>query len=287
MQIYLDEIFLINFAMDSFIFYLSGRMALIKRPLKQIFFGGAVSSALACLATIVGYTGAGAHLILSFVILAAGLLASFSPLKNRELPRLILYAFAASFCAGGLAFALLFLFYGPQALLEVHYFPIKLLFASCATIYVGLKIWTERWGGFSKKDRPICRMEVFYRDRSIVVNALIDSGNSLKDMLTGMPAAIISPEDGAAFFDGEIRELIRSGRCPPETMAQLGLRLIPYSAVGVKSGIMAGFIPQKAVFTFTDMKIKIVTKMIVGISSVPIHCSGGAAAIINPDILDA
>jgi stage II sporulation protein GA (sporulation sigma-E factor processing peptidase) len=71
------------------------------------------------------------------------------------------------------------------------------------------------------------------------VTAIIDTGNSLFDPITGEPVAVCESE--------ALRSLLGSGDEPIiEKMAQKGLkvRYVPFSSVGKSNGIMPGFKPD-------------------------------------------
>ncbi len=80
-------------------------------------------------------------------------------------------------------------------------------------------------------------VSIAYGDRSVSLIALRDTGNTLRDPFTGEPVYLISP--GAAFrLTGLSQEQLR---CPMDTLSQRplpGLRLIPFSAIGTKGGML-------------------------------------------------
>lgn len=78
---------------------------------------------------------------------------------------------------------------------------------------------------------------VSYGDKELKVLALKDTGNTLRDPVSGEPVLVLSA-DAAAKLTGLTRQQIAA---PLETVASgtvSGLRLIPYRAVGQGSGMM-------------------------------------------------
>lgn len=74
---------------------------------------------------------------------------------------------------------------------------------------------------------------------TLSLTALRDTGNTLRDPVSGDPVLVISPE-AAAKLTGLTRQQLRS---PLETLTQRpipGLRLIPYRAVGKENGLLLG-----------------------------------------------
>lgn len=79
--------------------------------------------------------------------------------------------------------------------------------------------------------REYLPLEITWQDRSVSLIALRDTGNTLRDPLTGEPVLVISPE-AACRLTGLTPAQLRQ---PLETLADRptpGLRLIPYQAVG-------------------------------------------------------
>ena len=80
---------------------------------------------------------------------------------------------------------------------------------------------------------------VMYSGRKINVKAMRDTGNDLRDILTGLPVLIVGP-DAAFKLTGLTAEELAA---PMETMERRrirGLRLIPYSSIGNSHGLMLG-----------------------------------------------
>lgn len=91
-----------------------------------------------------------------------------------------------------------------------------------------------------KKERSVCpyaHIKIRYRGRTVHVKAFRDTGNGLKDIVTGGPVLVIGP-DVAFRLTGLSREELSA---PLETMEDRpieGLRLIPFSSVGHSHDLM-------------------------------------------------
>lgn len=78
-------------------------------------------------------------------------------------------------------------------------------------------------------------VELSYEDRQLQLTALQDTGNTLRDPVTGRPVLVIGA-DVAGKLTGLSQEQLRS---PVESIGALpGLRLVPYRAIGKDSGLM-------------------------------------------------
>lgn len=95
--------------------------------------------------------------------------------------------------------------------------------------------------------REYVPVEISARGRTIRLTALRDSGNTLRDPLTGEQVLVIEA-DAAEKLTGLTEHQLRS---PMETMLKKplsGLRLIPYRSVGQPAGMLLGM-------RFSDVKI--------------------------------
>lgn len=87
--------------------------------------------------------------------------------------------------------------------------------------------------------REYVPLEIRYRDNVLRLTALRDTGNTLRDPITGEPVLVIG-SDAAMRLTGLTADQLRS---PLETLGKQvlpGLRLIPYRAVGQPGGMLLG-----------------------------------------------
>lgn len=98
-------------------------------------------------------------------------------------------------------------------------------------------IWLLCRIGLSGGGREYVPLEIRYRDNVVHLTALRDTGNSLRDPVTGEQVLVIGA-DAAGKLTGLNRDQLRD---PLGTLGKRilpGLRLIPYRAVGQPSGML-------------------------------------------------
>ncbi len=235
-----DEIFLLNGAADYVILLLTARIsgAAVKR--RRLAAGAALGGAYA----VVSAVGDG-WLIHPAVKLAAGTavcLAAFG--GRRELLKLTLIAFALSAAFAGAVMAASALAgadgTGP--------FPVSLRVMAAA--------FAVSWGVFAAVFRSQVRhrvnselreLEITHRGRRSRMTALMDTGNGLRDPLTGETVVICAAGQLEGLFPAETAPLLRLP--PQEAMIRLGggetaFRLIPYRGVGGAGGLLLAFRPD-------------------------------------------
>ena len=84
-------------------------------------------------------------------------------------------------------------------------------------------------------------VELSYGDKHICITALQDTGNALRDPITGRQVLVVGA-DVAQQLTGLSRQQLRT---PIESIEKLpGLRLIPYRSVGSKSFLLALHLPK-------------------------------------------
>ncbi len=87
-------------------------------------------------------------------------------------------------------------------------------------------------------------VELFYKDRHLQLTALQDTGNTLRDPITGRQVLVVGAEVAEELIGLTRQQLLT----PIESVAALpGLRLIPYHSIGNRSFLLA--------MRFTDVKI--------------------------------
>lgn len=82
-------------------------------------------------------------------------------------------------------------------------------------------------------------LRLAYKDRSCVLKALWDTGNTLLDPVTGEQVLVVGPRAARELL-GLKQEQLRDPIATMESCPVKGLRLIPYRSVGVNNGLLLG-----------------------------------------------
>ena len=86
-------------------------------------------------------------------------------------------------------------------------------------------------------DNRFVPIAVRHGGKSISLTALVDTGNTLRDPISGAPVVVADAKAGEVLLSLSKEQLSH----PVETIAQVaGLRLIPYHAVGQPAGLLLG-----------------------------------------------
>ncbi len=154
--------------------------------------------------------------------------------------------------------------------------PWQMLFATAAFVYFLIYIF-----GRIRKKRVL--KAAVSRDLSIYINgecvctkAIIDTGNSLFDPITGKPVIVCEY--------GELKGIVPMDNDENlvEKMNDAGLRvrLIPFSSIGKEKGLMPAFMPD-----MVKIDGYVAQKCIVGITQTPLSVRQEYHALLNPSVI--
>ena len=115
-----------------------------------------------------------------------------------------------------------------------------------------------------------CKIKIDYNKKSVIIYAMIDTGNALKDPISDMPALVIDEKVLKALFSPSVT---RNNLC--EFVEPEDFRIIPYKTIS-NSGITYGFIPHKLL-----IEDKVIKDTIIAVSPAPINTD----ALINPQLI--
>lgn len=297
MTIYLDVVFFENIIMNYIIIFATG--VAVKGEIKhwRILVAssiGAIYTIIMYLNIIPIYSNFFMKLILSFVMVYI----SFLPKNFKKLLKNLLIFYLVSFVFGGCVFALMY-FISPQlALIKngvfVGAYPLKVALigglVSFIIIQVSFKVVKTR---LSKKDM-IYDIEIIIDRKSVKVKALLDTGNLLKDPITGIPVVVIEHKSLYSVIPAEVlnninkviggdaNELIEN-----EEFSKIisRFRIIPFSSLGKQNGLLLG-IKADCINIILDEKVQSINNVIVGIYDKSFTKNGMYSAIFGLDILE-
>ncbi len=115
-------------------------------------------------------------------------------------------------------------------------------------ILAGASIWLLCLLGFGKngKGGSCIMVSITYMGKLLHLTALVDTGNGLKDPLTGRSVLVVDAHAGEKLLNISAEELAH----PLETLTMgryPGLRLIPYSAIGQPAGMLLAIKPDRII----------------------------------------
>lgn len=236
--VYLDSVFLLNGLVNYFILLTAGRIC--AAPVSRLRL--ALSAALGGLYAAACYLP-GLGFLLSPAVKAAfgaGMaVVAFGGCRSLARPVLVFFAVAAAF--GGVGFALALMTGGRTTEPRVMIPALLLCMAAFSLVFRR----TGRRGG------RIVRLTLTRDGRRVELPAMVDTGNSLTDPMTGRGVAVAGAEALAPLFRGETPNPALLARemgavAAFEALGDRRFRLVPYRAVGVEGGLLLAFRPDEA-----------------------------------------
>lgn len=154
--------------------------------------------------------------------------------------------------------------------------PWKLLFASGAGTYFLIALFSRIRKKRIAKEAIGRNLSIYINGKRIDTKAIIDTGNSLMDPITGDPVIVCEY--------GEVKRAIpkRGEESLLDTMCSLGMRvrIIPFTSVGKKDGLMPAFLPDMVKIDELEAK-----RCIIGISETRLSPGEDYHALLNPAVI--
>ena len=229
------------------------------------------------------------QLVLALVIVYI----AFSPKNVKQLFKYTVIFYLTSFVFGGCAYSLLY-YVKPQEILYNNglltgTYPIKIAFLGAMvgliTLNIAFKLIKNR---MSKKDM-FCNIKISYIGKSILVKAIIDSGNLLREPITGASVIIIEKDLLESIIEKSILDNLQNiitGKCEITSEEYISrFRLIPFSSLGKENGMLLGFKPDWTEIEFDGVN-RSLEKVIIGIYDKKISKNEQYAGLVGLDALD-
>lgn len=246
------------------------------------------------LSTLEIYSNLFLKIILSIIIVYI----AYKPKSVRQLVKQILIFYVTSFLFGGVAFAMIYVVKPQEILMKNGLFlgtyPLKTVFvgAIIASIILitAFKIVKTK---ISKNDM-YCDIEIYLNGKTVTTTAMVDTGNLLKDPLTGNPVMVVEASLLENILPKEILqniEAIIGGNLLDVTeeikMQYLAkLKLIPYSSLGKQYGMLLGIKADKVVFFQPEEDIQ-KDNIVLGLYTKSLTKKGEYRALIGLELMSA
>lgn len=284
MIVYLDMAFLLNCLTDAAALYVTGRLAGLPLEKKRFLAASLLGGTYGALCALPGL-GAAASL-LPQALAAAGLVRLAFGRREAFLRRLLLFFMLSCAMAGALVGGQT-LAAGVRLLREHDGLSIlaalnwRVFFLAGGACFLILSV-VFRGGARHAAAGQLCRCTLTRQGREAGLTALLDTGNTLTDGLSGAPVLTVHWEALEALWTPEEKEVLSrlesagAARC----LERLGpgFRLLPYQAVGVRGGLLLCFRADRAVMDGRQLG-----PVTVALSPTPVSDGGGYAALWGGD----
>lgn len=245
--VYLDLFVLVNAVVDYALLAATAQATQARTSRWRLLLATAWGTAFACAVTLLP---AGPWRSLPAVLLASALMLvlAFWPVTPRRLVALAAWFYGlACFVAGG-ALAVLSLVAGRDAPAVTP--ALALVPAVGAAVAAGRFFW-QAWRRRSLPGPLYVALRVVCEGRWLDLPALVDTGNQLRDPLTGLAVVVVEEQAVAPLLPPALRQAVAAGddiaawaRAATGSGWAERLRIVPFASIGRERGFLAGFRPD-------------------------------------------
>lgn len=261
--LYIDAFFLLNFFMDVLL------LSLIKLVLQctathfRLIMGAVFGAGAASILTVMPLLPVWFKLFAGYGIISIGMLKiSFWQMRFLQACTAAVYLYGFAFLLGGV----LHFFTAQFSFFRTHGTDMLLLFAIAAFTYGVFSLVYER----KKKKQKDCLLSatLVWKDREIKLLALMDTGNSLYEPISGRAVSVLEKSAAASLFETEKPGIFRA---------------IPFHTIGRTHGILEGYELTALVIKgeYEDIRIE---KPMVGLLDGKVSADGAYQMILHPTL---
>lgn len=284
--IYLDVLIALNLLIDYLLLLSAARLLNLAPKRLRVIAGaliGAASSALVLLPRLNGLLS----LLINAGVAALMVLAACGYHTARLFGKTLLCFYAVSFSFSGIMYAV---WYGiaPDGMLwrnGVVYFDISPILLIIMTILCYLILTLiHRLTGRRAPSKRFYPVEISMLGRSVPVRAMVDTGNSLVERISGAPVVVVEFDAIRNLLPEALSPIFKKGRLDDiarleDTPLQDRFRMVPFSGLG-SNGILPAFFPDKV-----TVRGRTVDKVCVAVYGHDLS-SGSYHALIPPQIAE-
>lgn len=222
---------------------------------------------------------------------------AYLPKNFKKLFKELIMFYLISFVFGGCAFALLY-FVKPENIMMrngvyVGNYPLKIAvlggIVGFVISHIAFKVVKSK---MSTKDM-YCKINIQINQKNVHVKALIDSGNLLKEPISGYPVIVVEKYELVNILPKNIldnlKEILNGNYLGKDENSELEyyvskFRVIPFSSLGNQNGMLLGIKADKVIISFEEEII--ISNSIIGIYDAHLTKNGKYTALVGLDLLE-
>ncbi len=293
--VYIDVLFVINVMIDGMLLWCSTKIAGVRTKWWRIWIAAIVGGIYA-VCIFFPQLSPMYVLIAKVAVSVIMVCIAFWVKTWRELLRAILIFYVTSFLfGGGITGLIYFTGLGSDLGTVVSngsiYFnlPWKLLLVTAAAVLFTVTVVVKYLKSFLMRQGLLGKLRITYGEKTAQTDVLLDTGNQLKDPLTGRAVAVVELCRLRALLPPEVYTLFEQYHVE-ELYEQLSydwttrLRMIPYSGVGVENGMLIGITPDKVEIGSPQQGYR-ECQCIIAMYPGKLKHANGSGGIVNPSLL--
>lgn len=295
MTIYIDVVIIENMVMNYIILFATGIVLKTKiKHLRLILASliGAIYSIITYISSIQIYSNMIMKIILSIIIVYI----AYNPQSIKIMWKQLIIFYLTSFVFGGAAFALIYIIKPQEILMRNGLFlgtyPLKTVILGAIIAFIiiitAFKIVKTK---ISKKDM-FCTINVKINNKELTAKAMIDTGNLLKEPITGKPVVVL---EHTILYDCIPKEILNNlenilggdfEKVPENIKMEYisKLKLIPFTSLGKQNGMLLGIKPQNIKIINDNLEVER-EDVIIGIYNKSLTKRGEYNALVGIEMI--
>lgn len=296
--VYVDILALVNLGMNYVILWLTAKFCGSQTRVARLLVGAAVGALYAVISFLPAYRVSGA-LYMKFLFSLAIVLVAFEWQDFRQFARALAGFYLTSFFVAGTAVAVLLLGQREMRLAMAGEYVVEakwwmLAVAGLVALVSGKAVWATVRARLLKA-AAYARLTISLGQGSVTVQALVDTGNELRDPVSRLPVVIVEYAALRPILPPELQRVFEAGGSSglsliPECLAaspwSTRLRLIPYKSIGQAQGMLVGVRSDEV--TVRESGRTVVAKdIVVAVCGETLSVEGTYRALLNPEVFQA
>lgn len=235
------------------------------------------------------------HLVTKVFLSVAMVYVALKPQNGKTLLKTIVLFYFVSFVFGGCAFALLYIVRPEQILMKngvyIGTYPIKIAILA-GVVGIPLLQIVARLLKNKLSNHRIYEITIHLNQKTKTVKALLDTGNLLKEPITGVPVMVVEKRALEEFIPTSILDHIDEiiggdvDNIEDENMEYISkLKIIPFTSLGKSNGMLLGMKAEKITVHIEDTEEEI-PNIIIGIYDQIFSKNNQYAALIGLEALE-
>lgn len=258
MTIYIDVIIAENLIMNYIILYATSLISKSKTSWLKMF----IASLLGTLYVVIAYISKlnmYSNIFLKIILSAIIVFIAYYPQDVKKFIKQLTLFYLTTFTFGGVATYLIYVLKPQNIIIENGVYKgtyvLKVIFMGAIVGTIVLLISFKFYKSKITTKDMMCKIKIIFKNKEVEVNAIVDTGNMLKEPLTGNPVVVVEKTSLYDLLPKEIlnnTESILGGDFDkiPENIKNeyvQKLKIIPFSSLGKQNGMLVGIKPDKLI----------------------------------------
>lgn len=263
MIVYIDIVLIENIFMNYIILFATASINKVEIKLIRIFIASLIGGIYAVTAYITDLE-LYKTLILKILLSITMVYVALNPKTIKKCLKQLIIFYLTSFTFGGTAFALLYFIKPSEILMKngvyIGAYPLKIAILGGIVGFVTIVVAFKTVRGRITSRNMYCKTRIQIGGKEIQSISMIDSGNLLREPISGNPVVIVETSILQNIIPSQILNNIKEitegkiEQIPIEYASKL--RIVPFTSLGMPNGILLGLKIDKLIIEHDDEEIE-------------------------------